>query len=203
MPPFFPDLAGCRGCTVGAAYVRGRVRVRGYSNTKDKPELACFNKRCYSGKLEAGAAAYREKLEAHKKDLFMEDRETSQRFVRSLGSVDGEGLRALATTLVAQTDKLGLQHPFGELVAEWSYESRATTRIREILGLDLRTGTRGVYYLEGDGLAALENVADVDLRELVANLMLHLRIAGKMDTVSRGTATELPDQVAQLRDLIC
>ena len=204
MPPFFPDLAGCRGCTVGAAYVRVRVRVRGYSNTKDKPELACFNKRCYSEKLEAGAAAYREKLEDHKKGLFREDRETAQRFTRNLKGPHRDTLRALATTIVAQTDKLELQHPFWEFIAEWSYESRATTRIREILGLDLRTGTRGVDYLEGDGLAALENVADVDLRELVANLMLHhLRIAGKMDTVSRGTATELPDQVAQFRDLIC
>ena len=188
MPPFFPDLADCRGCTAGAAY----VRVRRYSNTKDKPELACFNKRCYNEKLKAGAAEYREKLEAQKKVLFSEDRDTAQRFVRSLESVDADALRSLATTLVAQTDKLELQHPFGEFIAEWSYESGATSRAREILGLDLRTGMRGVAYLGDDGLKALEQIDQGDLRELVANLMVHhLRIVGRIVAVSRETATEM------------
>ena len=113
----------------------------------------------------------------------------AQRFLRSLESVDGEWLRASATTLVARTDRLELQHPFGEFLAEWSYEAGATAKAREILGMELRTGTRGVEYLDGHGLEAFDNVADMDLRELVANLMVHhLRIAGKMDTVSQGTA---------------
>ena len=182
LPPFFADLDGCKSCTAGAAYFLSPYHIN------SKPRLACFNKRCYTGKLEAGAAEYREKLEDHKKGLLREDRETAQRFVRSLESVDGEGLRALATALVAQTDKLELQHPFGEFVAEWSYEAGATSRAREVLGLELRAGGRGVHYLDGDGLKALENVDQGDLRELVANLMVHhLRIVGRMDTVSRET----------------
>ena len=49
-----------------------------------------------------------------------------------------------------------------------------------------QTRHRGVsHYLDGDSLKALDRVDPGDLRELVANLMVHhLRIAGKMDTVS-------------------
>ena len=182
LPPFFADLEGCSSCTAGAAYVRAPY------HRNNKPQLACFNKRCYTEKCNAGAAEFREKLEDSKKGLFREDRETAQRFMRGLGSADGEALKALATTLVLQTDKLEFQHPFGEFVREWSYEAGATSRAREILGLELRTTSRGVHYLDGDGLKALDQVADVDLRELVANLMVHhLRVAGRMNTVSRGT----------------
>ena len=117
--------------------------------------------------------------------------------MRGMGGVDGEALRALATTLVAQTDRLELQHPFGEFVAEWSYESGATSRAREILGLDLRTGMRGVHYLGDDGLNALDQVDQGDLRELVANLMTHhLRVAGRIDTVSRETPEPVPAATA-------
>ena len=43
--------------------------------------------------------------------------------------------------------------------------------------------------MNGEGLKALASVASGDLRELVANLMVHhLRVGGKMDTVSQGTA---------------
>ena len=182
LPPFFVDLDGCKSCTAGAAYVLSPY------HRNSKPQLACFNKRCYSEKLEAGAAAYREKLEDHKKGLFREDRETAQGFTRNLKGPHRDTLRALATTIVAQTDKLELQHPFGEFIAEWSYEAGATSRVREILDLEIRTGMRGVHYLDDDGLKALDRVGPGDLRELVANLIVHhLRIVGKLDTVSRET----------------
>ena len=47
---------------------------------------------------------------------------------------------------------------------------------------------RGVVYLGDDGLRALDGVALDDVRELVANLIVyHLRIAGRIDTVSQRT----------------
>ena len=44
-------------------------------------------------------------------------------------------------------------------------------------------------FLDGDGLEALDRVNSLgDLRELVANLMVHhMRAAGRIDSVSRGT----------------
>ena len=81
-----------------------------------------------------------------------------------------------------------MQHPLGEFVPDWSYESGATSRAREILGIELRTGMRGVVYLGDDGLRALDGVALDDVRELVANLIVyHLRITGRIDTVSQRT----------------
>ena len=164
LPPFFADLKGCMSCTSGAAY----FHFTGY--THGKFQLGCFNRRCYDQKAEDGADEYREKLEAHKRGLFREDRETAQRLERGLQSVDGPALRALAVTLVAQTVRVQLQHPFGAFAAGWSYEAGATSRVLEILGVTLRHATRGDYFLDGDSVKALESVADGDLRELVANL---------------------------------
>ena len=149
--------------------------------------LACFNQHCYNGKLKAGAAEYREKLEDHKKVIFQQDREMSQMFYRGLEAIDPDSLRALATVLMARTDKLELQHPFGEFVGDWSYE-RGDSRAREVLGLELR---RGLNYLGNDGMRALQRVAPGDLRELVVNLMTHhLRLSGELDSapVSQETA---------------
>ena len=184
LPPFFPDLDECHRCVAGAAYAKRRYNSGAI--------LACFNKRCYSKKFEAGAAVFREKLEARKKDLFREDREAAQRFASQLMVTHQEALMALATTLVAQTERLELQHPFGrppgDYVEGWSYEAGATTRVREILGMELRTGRNGVHYLDDQGLEALERVDRGELRELVANLMVHhLRQAGKLEAVSQGT----------------
>ena len=66
LPPFFADLDGCGSCTAGAAY----VTPNSFHSRNGKPQLACFNKRCYTQKVDAGAAEYRGKLEAHKKGLF-------------------------------------------------------------------------------------------------------------------------------------
>ena len=79
-----------------------------------------------------------------------------------------------------------MQHPFDEYDADWSYEARSTARVRETLGMERGIGEYYVYFLDGDGLEALDRVNSLgDLRELVANLMVHhLRVAGRMDVVS-------------------
>ena len=42
--------------------------------------------------------------------------------------------------------------------------------------------------LNGDNFKALDSVADVCLRDMVANVMVHhLRIVGRVDAVSQGT----------------
>ena len=181
LPPFFPDLDECHRCVAGAAYAKQRYNSGAV--------LACFNKRCYTKKFEADAAAFREKLEGRKKDLFREDREAAQRFASQLALTHQEALKALATTLVIQTEYLELQHPFGQpprdYVEDWSYEAGATTRIREILGVELRTSSTGVHDLGDNCLEALERVDRGELPELVANLMVHhLRLAGKLGAVS-------------------
>ena len=85
-----------------------------------------------------------------------------------------------------------MQHPFEEYDPDWSYEARSTARVREILRLERGTGAYYVDSLDGDGLEALDRVNSLgDLRELVVNLMTHhLRIAGRIDSVSQGTPTE-------------
>ena len=137
---------------------------------------------------EAGAAVYREKIEAHKKGLCRQDREVAMRFVSELGPLSSEVLRALATSLLHEMPRIEMHHPFGVWHKNWNYEPGATSKAREILGLELQTGTRGVHYLNGDGFKALDSVSDADLRELVDDLMTHhLRIVGRIDRVSRGT----------------
>lgn len=73
-------------------------------------------------------------------------------------------------------------------MADWSYESLATSKTKEILNLELKTGNRGVHYLNGDELKALEAVDPRDLRDLVVWLTVHhLRIARRLDAVSQET----------------
>ena len=187
--PFFPDLDdACSRCVVGAAY----VEVESY-HYRNEPRLACFNKACYTTKFWQGADAYRELLEEDKKELFREDREAAQALDRGIAAMDTESLKAVATALMVRTDKFDLLHPFGEFLGGWSFESGATTRAREILGIEFKTGDRGVHYLDGAGMKALENVAPEDLRELVANLTAHhLRLTGRLSTVSQETGVEEP-----------
>ena len=65
----------------------------------------------------------------------------------------------------------------------------ATVRAREILELERGTAEYYVDSLVGDGPETLDQINSLDgLRELVANLIVrHLRISGKLDTVSRET----------------
>jgi ParB/RepB/Spo0J family partition protein len=185
LPPFFSALKDCQSCTAGAAY----AKQVGYNSRDNKTFLACFNQACYNEKSNAGADEFRVRLEERKKELFSEDREAAQLLNRQLETLEPGVLHALAAVLVAQSETLGLHHPFGGFVQEWSFEGRAASMAREILGIKLTTGMRGFSML-GDGrMQALENVDRGDVRELVSNLMVqHLRQAGKLDAVSVETA---------------
>ena len=184
VPPFFPDLKECQRCTAGASYAKSRGH-----GPLSVPTLVCLNKSCYDRKCEAGAAVYREKVEAHKKGLYREDRALAMRFVSELEPLSKEALRALATSLLLEMPRFEMQHPFGVWHKNWSYEAGATAKARELLGIELRTGWRGPEYLEGAALSALDSVDPEDLRELVANLMVHhLRIAGRIAPVPQETA---------------
>ena len=182
VPPWFLDLKECQLCTIGAAWAKSS---RGYP--LDKPTLVCFNQDHYREKLEAGEADYRAKLEAQKKGLNRQDLKLSMQFIREMEPLSVAACRALATSLVAATPKFEMQHPVGEYHQDWSYESGATARARELLGLELNTGGRnGAAYLENAALEALERVAPGDLRELVASLMVHHhRLAGKIEEIDQ------------------
>ena len=136
---------------------------------------------------------YREKVETHKKSLYREDRELEKQFVSELEPLSKEALRALATSILHEMPRCEMQHPFGVWHENWSYEAGATAKARELLGIELRTIWRGPRSLEGKALEALDHIDPGDIRELVANLMVHhLRIAGRMNTVSRGTMSAVP-----------
>ena len=93
----------------------------------------------------------------------------------------------------SRTAKLELQNPFGAYQEKLSFEAGVTAKARELLGNEFKTGWHGVAYLEDVGMEALERVEQGDLRELVANLMTHhLRISGKIETVSQGTPESVP-----------
>ena len=104
MPPFFPDLDECHRCV-------GRRGIREAAVQQRVHFWPASTSAATTKKFEAGAAAFREKLEARKKDLFREDRETAQRFASQLAVTHQEALMALATTLVAQTERLRVAAP--------------------------------------------------------------------------------------------
>ena len=183
LPPYFPDLDECRKCTIGAAYSRSEYG----DYPLQKPTLVCHNKAHYLEKLEAGKAEYRVQLEAAKKDVFRQDRELTQRFTRELAPLSEDTLRALAASIIAGTERFELLHPFGSYHEDWSYEAGATAKVRDLLGMELRSSYYGAY-LGNPGVAGLDGVGPSDIRELVASLTVHhLRAADRMDTVSQET----------------
>ena len=202
VPPFFPDLKECQQCTAGAADAKSRG-----SGPLFKPTLVCLNKSCYDQKCETGATVYREKMEAHKKGIYREGRELVMRYVSELAPLSAEALRALATSLLHEIPRFEMQHPFGVWHENWSYEAGATAKDRELLRIELTTVWRGPDYLEGTALATLDHIDPGDLRELVANLMVHhLRIAGRIYAVARGTPTDVhifqaTEEQGQLSDI--
>ena len=159
VPPFFLDLKECQQCTAGAVYAKSRG-----SGPLSKPTLVCLNKSCYDQKCETGAAVYREKMEAHKKGIYRENRELAMRYVSELAPLSAEALRALATSLLHEMPRFEMQHPFGVWHENWIYEAGATAKARELLGIELRTGWRGPDYLEGKALATLDHIDPGDLR---------------------------------------
>ena len=95
--------------------------------------------------------------------------------------------QALTTSLLAAESTLEWQHPLGAYHKDYSYESAATTRARELLAVEPSAGRRPAPLTT----EAVARVGDGDIRELAASLITHhLRIAGKIGTVSRETPTQ-------------
>ena len=192
VPPFFPDLKECQRCTIGAAYAKSQQYY-----VLEKAKLCCFNQEHYQEKLAAGEAEYKSKLEAQKKGAYRQDRETIQEVIRQLQPLSEDARRALAAALLVATPVMELQHPFDAYHKEWSYESEAAAKIRELLGTE-ESDYRGRSVLHPKGLEALPQVAPEDLRELVAALMIHhLRTGGMIETVFETVSMETPPAPAE------
>ena len=183
VPPWFPDLKECQKCTIGAAYAKSRSEF-----SLSKVTLCCFNKEHYQEKLQVGEADYRAKLEAQRKGTDRQDLKAVERLMLQLHPLSEDTCQALAASLLAAAPVLELQHPLGIYHRDYSYESVATAKARELLSVDLVSrGWGGAPEVVVD-LAALQRVESGDVRELVASLMAyHLRSAGKIETVSRET----------------
>ena len=179
VPPYFPDLKECQRCTIGAAYAKSRG---GYPLNSGK--LVCLNRGHYMEKLEAGASAYRDKLDERKKGEHRLDREAMQSLIPHVGTLPEEALQGLARALLAATDTLEWEHPFGEYHQDWSWESGAATKARELLGVELVDGWRGrnVYLHRVGVLGSLPKLDRGDTLELLAALTVyHARRAGELE----------------------
>ena len=150
-----------------------------------------MNRKCYEDKCGAGGSRYREELEAHKLDVHREDARTARQVNRELEALSTEALRMLATVLVSAETELEWEHPFSTPNKQWSWETGSVARICELLTSEkpsFEQWGRRAYSNARIDADSLQEVDDGDLRELVANLVVHhLRQAGKMDAVSPGT----------------
>ena len=191
VPPYFP-LEECGNCTAGAAYAKSRS-----SYTLDKVTLVCMNQKCYQDKCGAGGSRYREELEAHKLDVHRLDAQMARQVTQEMETLSTEALRTLATVLVSAQTKLDWQHPFGEPFKKWSWETGAVARVCDLLRAEKpafeQWGRHPYGHAEIDA-DSLQDVADGDLRDLVANLVVHhLRQSGRLESVSRETAASPPN----------
>lgn len=192
VPPWFPDLDECQRCTIGAAYAKSRD---GY--TLRDVTLCCFNREHYQEKLQAGEAAYREKTQAHQKGVDRQDSQAVKHLIKQLEPLTDDTCQVLAASLVAANPALAWANPLGFYDEDWSHESGLGELVRDLLGsesLVAKHNRREEYgsVINPDFIASM---APEDLRKLAAALMTHhLRLAGKIDTVSRGNAnlTEVP-----------
>ena len=190
VPPYFP-LEECGACVAGDAYAKSRS-----SYTLDRVTLVCMNQKCYQDKCGAGGASHRQ------------DAQMARQVSRELAALSADALRTMATVLVSAETQLIWQHPFGEPFKRWSWETGSVARICELLSAEQPSfeqwGRRPYGHAEIDP-ESLQDVADGDLRDLVANLVVHhLRQAGRMDTVSPGNGPALdvdPLAVRRLRAL--
>ena len=185
VPPWFPDLKECQECTIGAAYAKSR---NGYPLSE--PTLVCFNQAHYEEKLQAGDVAYRGKLEARRKDVDRQDRKAVDHLIRQLQPLSDEACRALAASLLAAQPTLEWQHPLGTFHQDWSYESGTTVLVGGLVASERATSSGRTIVVD----ESLGSVEPEDIRKLIAALMVHhLRLADKLDSVSRETvALEIP-----------
>ena len=180
VPPWFPNLKECQRCTIGASYAKS---YGGYQFSGAR--LVCFNQEHYQEKLQAGEAKYRAKVEENRKGIDRQDRKAVEKFTEQLQSLSDSVCYALATSLLRAEPRLEWLHPTGAYHKDFSYESAAGTRARELLGLEAESDWRLQTRIE---LAALASVEPGEVRELLASLMTHhLRLAGRVGTVSRET----------------
>ena len=185
VPPYFP-LEECANCIAGATYAKSR-----HSYILGEVTLVCMNRKCYEDKCGAGGSRYRDELEAHKLEVHREDARTARHVNRELEALSTATLRTLAMVLVSTETKLDWQHPFGEPFKKWSWETGAVARICDLLRAErpvFEQWERKPYGHAEIDPESLQEVVDGDLRDLVANLLVHhLRQAGKLETVSPET----------------
>ena len=184
LPPWFPDLDECKRCTIGAAYAKSRD---GY--TLRDVTLVCMNQEHYQEKLNVGEAAYRGKLQSHREGIDRQDAKTVQHLTRQLEPLTDDACRVLAASLVAANPDLAWSHPLGFYDEDWSHESGLGELVRDLLGSEslVAKHNRREEYGSVINPDFITSMAPEDLRKLAAALMTHhLRLAGKIDTVSRG-----------------
>ncbi len=191
VPPYFP-LDECANCIAGAAHAKSRS-----SYILDKVTLVCTNQKCYQDRCGAGGSRYRDELEAHKLAVQRQDAQVARQVNLELEGLSAVALRTLATVIVSAEIRLDWQHPFGEPIKKWSWETGAVARICDLLRAEQpafeQWGRKPYGHAEIDA-ESLQDVADGDLRDLVANLVVHhLRRSGKMETVSGERAQSPPD----------
>ena len=199
--PFF-QLADCRNCVAGAAYVKRRNDHIG-----DGVKFACTNASCYNRKLSIDTPTHREKVEAELAATNGQDGNTVKVIMGRLALLTRKDLRTLASSLIAAQPQMDLTHFMGVPHKKWSYEPitvKYATGMLEHKPASFGggwSGNRETGKVTLD-LASLDQVPDDDLLELTASLMTyHLRQAGKLDTVSRETAAATPD-LLEVREML-
>ena len=136
-----------------------------------------------------GEAAYRGKLQSHREDIDRQDAKTVQHLTRQLEPLTDDACRVLAASLVAANPDLAWSHPLGFYDEDWSHESGLGELVRDLLGSEslVAKHNRREEYGSVINPDFITSMAPEDLRKLAAALMTHhLRLAGKIDTVSRG-----------------
>ena len=191
VPPWFPDLKECQRCIIGAAYA---ASDHGYPIRK--PVLACFNQEHYLEKLEAGKAAYAEKLAAQAKGIEREDILAIEDLRWALTSGTIVAKYPLALALLTATPDMPGWHPLGFHDDDFCFDTVSWRTAKMVLGI---TGP----YNQATAIEYLEQVDGTDdLTLLTAALMVHhLRQAGKFDGVSWETVASRPDAL-EVREML-
>ena len=185
VPPWFPDMDECKRCTIGAAYAKS-----GDSYQLSDITLCCFNQEHYQQKLEAGEAAYRGKLAAHRKGVDRQDAQVVKSLNRQLEPLSDDACQSLLLSLIAAQPTLLWVNPLGFFDQDWSHESGLIELVRDLVGTASLTMNNNRWNGAGTVLdvGSLPPLAPADLRQLAAVLMAHhLRMADQLETVSRET----------------
>ena len=176
VPPWFPDLEECQKCIIGAAYAASND---GYPLRK--PTLACFNQEHYLEKLQAGRAAYEEKLIAQQQGIARQADRAIQDLKEELLSAPALAKGPLALALLSATPAMPGWHPLGFHHEDFCFDTVPRATVRALSGI---TGE----YDQAQAIEYLDAMDPHDLPGLIAALMAHhLRQAGKLDSVSRET----------------